>query len=174
MSYLVNRATHSGKVAATVRVARRAARAVLALVVLFIVACSRPSSPEAEVRATLARAEQAVTVKDLAALRNLVAERYRDRDGRDRRAIEQMLRVYFLRHGSIHLLTRVRSVSFPAPGQAEVVVLVAMAGTPIAPSADPTALAADLHRFELTLVREDDAWRAVHAEWRRAEPSELL
>lgn len=125
-------------------------------------------------RATLARAEQAAAAKDLAALRNLIGERYRDRDGRDRRAIEQILRVYFLRHGSIHLLTRLQSLTFPAPGQAEVVVLVAMAGTPIAPGADFRGLAADLHRFELTLVREGDAWRAVRAEWRRAEPGELF
>ncbi len=125
-------------------------------------------------RATLARAEQAAAAKDLAALRNLIGERYRDRDGRDRRAIEQILRVYFLRHGSIHLLTRVQSLTFPAPGQAEVVVLVAMAGTPIAPGADLRGLAADLHRFELTLVRERDTWRAVRAEWRRAEPGELF
>lgn len=125
-------------------------------------------------RATLARAEQAVAAKDLAALRNLIAERYSDGDGRDRRAIEQILRVYFLRHGSIHVLTRVQSVSFPAPGRAEVVVLVAMAGTPIAAGTDLRGLAADLHRFELTLVREGGAWRAVRAEWRRAEPSELF
>lgn len=147
--------------------------AVLAALSLGV-ACSRPSSPEAEVRATLARAEQAAAAKDLAALRDLVAEQYRDRDGRDRRAVEQLLRVYFLRHGSIHLLTRVQSVTFPAPTRAEVVVLVAMAGTPIASGADLTGLAADLHRFELTLAREGNTWRAVRAEWRRAEPGELL
>lgn len=125
-------------------------------------------------RATLARAERAVAAKDLAALRDLIGERYSDRDGRDRRAIEQILRVYFLRHGSIHLVTRVQSVTVPTAGRAEVVVLVAMAGTPIAAGADLGGLAADLHRFELTLSREGDAWRTVHAEWRRAQPGDLL
>jgi hypothetical protein len=149
------------------------AAAVLAALSLSV-ACTRAGTPETEVRATLARAEQAAAAKDLAVLRDLVAEKYSDRDGRDRRAIEQLLRVYFLRHGSIHLLTRVQSVTFPEPTRAEVVVLVAMAGTPVASGADLTGLAADLHRFELTLAREGDTWRAVRAEWRRAEPGELL
>jgi hypothetical protein len=157
-----------------VQAARQYVRVAAFAALGLVGACSRPVSPETEVRATLARAEQAVAAKDLAVLRELIAEQYRDGEGHDRRAIEQMLRVYFLRHGSIHLLTRVKAVRFPAATQAEVVALVAMAGTPIASGADLSGLAADLYRFELVLVREGGAWRAVRAAWQRAEPGELL
>jgi hypothetical protein len=136
-------------------------------------ACTRSTPPEAQVRASLARAEQAATRKDVSELSGLLTERFRDQEGRDRQAIVRLLRVYFLRHEAVYLLTRVQSIQFPEPQRAQVVVLVAMAGTPIATDADVGRLAADLHRFELTLAREGDTWRAVRAEWRRAEPSEL-
>lgn len=60
------------------------------------------------------------------------------------------------------------------PAQAQAVVLVAMAGQPISGAQELERLRADLHRFEITLARENKEWKVIHAEWRRAEPGDFL
>ena len=51
--------------------------------VLMVVACSRESSPEAEVRALLARAQTAAAERDVRTLRGLIADDYADALGHD-------------------------------------------------------------------------------------------
>jgi hypothetical protein len=130
--------------------------------------------PEAQVRALIRDAAVAAEQKQLGTLRDMVSERYRDEQGLDKRAVENLLRLQFLRNERLHLYTRIQSVTLPQPDRAQAVVLVAMAGVPIASEADLPALRADLHRFEIDFAREDKTWRVQRAVWRRMEPGELL
>lgn len=112
--------------------------------------------------------------KNVGGLRAVVSEKYADEHGQDKRAIEALLRFYFLRHQTIHLLTRVESVALPQPGRAQAVLYVAMAGTPLQEPSELSRLAADLHRFELEFVEEAGEWRLARANWRRAELTDFL
>ena len=126
-------------------------------------------SPETQVRMLLKRGESAAEKKETGALRKMISEKYSDSQGQDKRAIEAILRYYFLRNESIHLLMRIQSIAFPQPAQAQAVVLVAMAGQPISGTQELERLRADLHRFEITLINENKEWKVIRAEWRRAE-----
>jgi hypothetical protein len=153
--------------------------AFLPLVVVGLVVslggCSgEAESPEARVRALIERAEQAAEHKEGRVLRGLVADAYLDAEGRDKRAVEGVLRLVLLRHEAIHLLTRISEIALPAPGRARAVVYVAMAGRPIAGPAQLAALRASLWRFELDLIEEDGDWRVASAAWRRAEPADFI
>lgn len=144
-------------------------------VMLTVTACSSgQDSPEAQVRALIEQAESSAEKKESGNLRRLVSEKYSDSQGRDKKAIEAVLRYYFLRHESIHLFTRIQQTSFPSPGIAHAVVLVAMAGQPITDAEELERLRADLHRFEITLTRESEEWKVIRAEWRRAEFADFL
>ena len=146
-----------------------------AISLLPLVSCSpRQDTPEAQVRALFARAETAAEQKDLAVLRPMISDKYADGEGQDKKAIEAVLRFYFLRNQSIHLFTRIQSIEFPEPSRARAVVLVAMAGQPIKTGQEFERLHADLNRFVITLVREDKEWKVTAAEWRRAEPADFL
>lgn len=148
-------------------------RVIVASLVLFACACSKPETPEQRIRAMLSSAEQAAENKDVRALRGYVSERYADAEGRDRRTIDGILRLYVFRNETIHLLTRIDSIALTSPAHAEIVVYVAMAARPIT---DQTALAAfhaSLYRFDLGLVKEDSAWRVLRAAWRPAELSDF-
>lgn len=149
---------------------------LLALVAMLAVAGCRgePDSPEAQVRAVIARAAAATEKKDIGALRDMVSDRYSDPHGQDKRAVEALLRLHFLRNESVHLYTRVQSVTVPQPDRAQASVLVAMAGVPISSEVELPALRADLHRFDLDFALEDDSWRVQRAAWSRAEPGELV
>jgi len=149
--------------------------AAAAILLFAFAACSSErDTPEARVRAVLAQAETAAEKKNLGELRQLVSDKYADSQGQDKRAIEGILRYYFLRNERIHLLTRIQAIAFPEPGTAQATVLVAMAGQPIPTTQEIERVRADLHRFEIAFVNESGTWRAVRAEWRRAELSDFL
>jgi len=144
------------------------------LAALLIAGCGgKPESPEAQIRALIARAVEAAEAKDVGTLRAMVSDRYSDPHGQDKRAVEALLRLHFLRNESVHLYTRVQSVTVPQPDRARASVLVAMAGVPISSEVELPALRADLHRFDIDFALEDDSWRVERAVWSRAELGEL-
>ena len=133
----------------------------------------RPS-PEAEVRALISSAAIAAEQKSIGTLRDSISEKYADEQGQNKRAIENLLRLHFLRNESVHLFAHIQSVTLPQPDRAQATVLVAMAGVPIASAQELPALRADLHRFEIDFAREGKTWRVQRATWRRAELGEFL
>lgn len=148
---------------------------LIALALLFtLLGCSKTQTPEERVRAMIAQAEQAAERKESGKLRALLSERYSDDEGRDRRGLDGILRVYLLRHEAIHVLTRIERIEFPQPGNADVALYVAMAGRPLSAASELANFNADLYRLELRLVEEDGAWRVRRAAWRRAELGEFL
>lgn len=147
--------------------------AVPALCLAMTAACSKQESPEARVRATIATAVQVAEANDSAGVLAMVSRRYADADGRDRRAVEGLLRLYLLRHRPLHVYTRVPSVTFVRDDRAEAVVYAAMAGTRIDAPPELARLSASLYRFDLSFALEQDEWRLRAAAWRPAELSEF-
>jgi hypothetical protein len=138
------------------------------------VGCAKHDDPEQRLRALIGNAERAAEKKEVAELRGYISERYTDEDGRDRRAVESILRIYLLRNENIHLLTRIANVSFPESSRAHVAVYAAMAARPIAGGADLSNLNANLYRFDLDFVDEAKQWRLIRAAWRPAEPADFI
>lgn len=119
--------------------------------------------------ALLERAETAAEERDVAALREMISERYTDEQGRDEDALKALLAFHFLRNESVHLLWRSGEVTLPGAGLAEVTVFVAMAGRPIPAPEALAGMRADLFRFDFRFEEEmGSEWRLVRADWRRA------
>ena len=145
------------------------------VVALLLPGCrGERASPEAEVRALINDAVTAAGQKHIGALKDLISENYADDQGQNKRAIENLLRLQFLRNETVYLYAHIQSVTLPQPDRAQATVLVAMAGVPIASAQALPALRADLHRFELDFAREGKTWRVQRAGWRRAELGEFL
>lgn len=138
---------------------------------LALAACSRHSSPEAEIRELIERAATAAEERNVRDLRALIADDYADERGLDRKAVENLLRLHVLRQQSIHLFVRVRGIEFPEPERALVSVAAAMAGRPVARADELAGLTADLYRFDLEWVRYGRGdWKVRRAAW---EPARL-
>jgi hypothetical protein len=136
-------------------------------------ACTQPPpSPEDEIRAFIAKGEAAVEAKDIQTLKDLIADRYRDEEQRDKQALKGILAYYFLQHRTIHLLIRVQSIRFPDTDAAEVDTIVAMAGREIGDTLLPD-FGADIYHVEMTLRREDETWRVHRAAWSEATAEDL-
>jgi len=128
---------------------------------LLLAACGRESSPEHQVRDTIAAGERAAEERDAGALIDLVSARYSDDEGRDAELMAQYVRAYLLTHPSIHLVTRIESVEFPYRDLARVRVTIgSLARENAATSLD---LAADVDELEIELTREGDDWRVTRA-----------
>ncbi len=148
---------------------------LIGLLVLLLPGCrGERASPEAEVRALINSAVTAAEQKSFGTLRDMISEKYADEQGQNKRAVEGLLRLHFLRNETVHLYAYIQSVTLPQPDRAQAAVLVAMAGVPIASAQELPLLRADLHRFEIDFVRENKTWRVQRAAWRRAELSEFL
>ena len=144
------------------------------VIVLALAACSRQSSPEAEIRALVAQAQTAAEERDVRALRALIADDYADDRGLDRKAVENLIRLEVLRHQSVHLFVRIRGIEFPEPDRALVSVAAAMAGRPVANAGELVGLNADLYRFDLEWVRRGGEWQVRRADWKPARLDDFL
>ena len=125
-------------------------------------ACGEASAPEEEIRALVDTAELAAEERDGSALRDLVADDYRDRDGRDAGDIRGFLQGWLIAHPSVNLLTRIESIELEGKDQARVAVTVGMLGRSAGDDADWN-LAGDIYRLDLFLARADGEWRLIRA-----------
>lgn len=145
---------------------------LLALVAGAAACTSRPESPEDEIRALLARAEEAVRERDAGAVKALIADDYGDEEGRDKRMLTGIAAYHFLREGSLHVAARLVQVGFPTPTSARAEVLAAMGRAAIDWKSLPD-IDADVYRFDLDLRRDGGVWQVTRASWRPATVGDL-
>ena len=138
-------------------------RLAFSLALAVLAGCSNDASPEQQVRAVIAAIESAAEQRDVGDLMEHVSASYRSADGLDRAEASRYVRGYLVANQSIHLLTRIESLEFPAPDEARVQLQVGMAGNSGQGVAD---LSADLYDFDVALVREDGVWKVSYADWR--------
>ena len=149
---------------------------VVAPVILcfFLAACHKPATPQAQIRTTITQAEEAVAQKDIAALKAMVSDKFNDPEGHDKKAVESIVRYYFMRNESIHLFTRVRKIDVADDTHLQTSVYAAMTSEPIKSAQELEGLRADLYHFEFFFAKESGHWRVIKAEWRPAELIDFL
>jgi hypothetical protein len=128
----------------------------------LLTACADSGSPEQQVRAVIDAMEVAAEARDVGDLTEHLSENYRDAQGQDREQAARYARGYFIANQSVHLLTRIESLEFPAPDEARVKLQVGMAGRG---GETGQGLSADLHDFDVVLIREGGEWKVSYADW---------
>jgi hypothetical protein len=146
----------------------------MALCLPLLSACGEKESREDKVREFLAAVIQAAEARDVLAVRELIADDYADADGRDKRSLVGLATGYFLRNKNIHLFAQIDAIRFPVAGESQVKVFVAMTGSPVTSAEGLLDLRADLYRFDLTLIPDDDDWLLKKADWKRVAIDEML
>ena len=139
----------------------------------LLLACSGgPDSPEDEIRNFIASAVEAAEQRSSDDLSEMIHDSYLDQSGYNKKRIEGMLRLYFLRHKNIHLFTRIGEIELLGDNQATARLHVAMAGSVISDIDAVSALRARIYGFELRLVKQDE-WLLQHASWKPASLVDL-
>ena len=147
------------------------------LIALVLVAstCRRMHlSPEEQVRKAIEVVVNAVGERNIKPVAASVSEQYADRNGNDKKQIVSLVRMQFLLHPNLYLVTKITSVECPEPIQSHVVLYAAMASLPTSVQPDLRNLSADVYRFDITLVDENGTWRVCSAAWAPATVKDLL
>jgi cation diffusion facilitator CzcD-associated flavoprotein CzcO len=124
-------------------------------------ACGERSTPEQQVRAVIAAAEDAAERRDHGDLMAFVSPDFQGGRGEDVREVSRMLRGYLLANPSVHVATRIDQIEFPYEDMARVQLTVGTLGR----EAGPLDVAAGAQAVELELQHEDGDWRVTRAEW---------
>lgn len=157
---------------------RRALAALLAALVpaALVFACGGDDlAPETRIRARLAEIERLAEAGDVAGVKELVSERYRDPRGNDRRALAAWLTFQRMQHRNLYVWSRIQSVELPGRDRATVALVAGMAASPVDGPADLVRMRADVYRIDLDLSDEGGGdWRVLSADWRPTKPTDLL
>lgn len=134
----------------------------LVLICMLLNGCGGPGdSPEDQLRRWLADAQTAVETENRDALMDMLSKNYADARGNDKSAIDQVLRLYFLRQDSVVLISNVEDIVISGETAAIVKLTAGMAGSNDA----VLGFTADAYRFELELENDDDEWLLIAARW---------
>ena len=123
-----------------------------------------PRDPDGELRAVIEAAESAAEARDTGFFRELLSASYVDARGRRRDDVINLIRGFFLVNSTIEVVNRIDEIVLAGDDAATVTLQAAVVGH--APGRSVLGLEADIYRIELELVREDDAWRVIGADWR--------
>jgi hypothetical protein len=120
--------------------------------VIFLCACSSPSSDEEQVRALIVAAENGAEARDTSDVLDVVAPDYSDSQSFDRAQLQTFLRGYFLANPKVQVLATVQDLQFPVDGlgRARVDVTVLPAG--------------DRATLQVEFRREDGKWLVARAD----------
>ena len=105
----------------------------------------------------------------------IVSRSFAERFFPEGNAVGQIVRYYLFQNRSVHLLHKVRFIDIVEPGRADVVVLVAVAGSPIEGIEQIGQMQADLLRFDIRMIEEEKGeWRLAGSAWERATATDFL
>lgn len=141
---------------------------IFCLFCLLVLPGCGSDKPEEQIKKLVDQAEAAAEEKSAGEFRSIISENYHDEAGRNRKEVIGLIRYYFIRNKQIYVLSRIKSIEFPEPGQAQVVVLAAVAGKPIDRPDELKNIQGDLHRIEFTAKKSGDEWKVTRASWSRA------
>ncbi len=144
---------------------------------LGLAACGKTPEPaESRLRAVIDQMQQAAESRQVGRLMAHVSEQYRDESGRDKKALGQLARFYFMRHRQPHILVRIKGIQWLKPdrSQARVHLLAATAGQLVDDPGLLSSIRADLLQFDVVFVDSDDGFMLHSARWQRAWPEDFL
>jgi hypothetical protein len=135
---------------------------IACLVCLWLAGCGGPDEgPEAGLRAWVAKGQELAEEKDSRGLVEMISPDYTDARGNDRNDIGRMFDIYFLRAGSVALMTKIDELEVFGDDAGEVLLTVGMAATH-----DGTfRFSADAYQFAMELERQGQEWLLTSARW---------
>lgn len=146
----------------------------LIFTILLLIGCDdKTGSPEDEIRQFIQQGVEAAEARKAGDLKTMLNEDYRDQQGNDKARITSLMRALFFRHKNIHLFTKIDEIHFPTSENASVSLFVAMTGSVVTDVSMLSGLRAQIYRFELELIKNDDQWLLRNANWRRASARDI-
>lgn len=141
---------------------------------LISTGCDDGDTAEDQVRKFIQTGSDAVEKRDISDVKELISDNYSDTKGNNRQMVLRMLTGYFLGHKNIHVLINIQNIHFPDDQHAEVQLLAGMAGQSASDFATLFDIRANVYKFDLRLIKDDDDWQLLNARWSIANREDLF
>lgn len=143
--------------------------------VLLLVACGgEPLNKEKQLTADLDQMEALAEAKKTSDLMDYFHDSFKPEGGWNKKDIQRMLHFRFMKHKTVHITKVVKDIDWRSDNEVHLVVVAAMAGSPIGDLTQLTGARAQLMKFEVLLVREDGQFLVRSVKWEHAYPTDFL
>ncbi|MCF6288801.1 MAG: hypothetical protein L3J53_06145 [Proteobacteria bacterium] len=153
-------------------------RLLLLTLTLLIVACSaeREISKEQILLQSIGELESRFEEKKLARIVEYVSSSYQDDTGRKLRDIKRAIQLQLMRHKSLYVFSIIKDVKWQDDDKHMVTVQItaAMAGKPMDNPNMLTSIRADMIKFTVDFILEDEIYKVKSATWSWANPADFL
>ncbi len=125
---------------------------------------------------TLQNMEAAIEIKSVDQFMEYVSDDFKSQQrGWQKKDAERLLRIRLMRNKTIHVHQAIKSIDWLNQGdaQAEVEVVVAMAGTSFSLS-DLPSFRGDMAKFKVTFQLLEGDYVVTQSEWQRATPADFV
>jgi len=103
-----------------------------------------------------------------------ISENYQDESGRGLKDIKRAIHLQLLRHKSLYIFSTITDIEWLDESSASVQIATAMAGKPIKNVSLLESVRADMIKFVVLFVLEDNIYKVESASWEWADPSDFL
>ncbi|MBL4772847.1 MAG: hypothetical protein JKX98_04385 [Alcanivoracaceae bacterium] len=118
--------------------------------------------------------EQRFEARNLSDIIEYVSEDYQDESGRELRDIKRAIQIQIMRHKSLYVFSTIKDIQWTDEGNATVEIVAAMGGKPMESASILTAVRADMIKFTVDFILEDEIYKVKSAQWSWADPADFL
>ena len=151
---------------------------IICLLIVNLFACSNDEKKTKHqlLKQSINTLEQRFEDRKLNSIMEYVSKNYQDESGRKFKDIKRVVHLQLLRHKSLYIFSSINEVEWVEEGsiRVNVEIATAMAGKPIENVSLLRSLRADMIRFTVLFVLEDDVYKVESASWEWADPSDFI
>ena len=103
-----------------------------------------------------------------------ISEDYQDESGRKLRDIKRVIQLQLMRHKTLYVFTSITDIQWSDDNNATVKIAAAMGGQPMESASILTSVRADMIKFTVDFVLEEEVYKVKSAVWSWADPSDFL
>ena len=149
----------------------------LTIISLSLFSCSSDEklSKDQLLYQSIAEIESRFEQRKLGLIVEYVSENYKDDTGRTLRDIKRAIQMQLMRHKSLYVFSSIKEVQWSEDNNnAKVEIAAAMGGKPIQSASILTSVRADMIKFTVDFILEDEVYKIKAATWTWADPSDFL
>lgn len=152
------------------------ASTILIIFLLNLMACSSDEklTKEQILMQSIVELEKRFEERKLSKIVEYVSESYQDDSGRKFKDIKRSIQMQLMRHKTLYVFSTIKDVQWQDDKNATVKITAAMGGQPMESASILTSVRADMIKFTVEFVLEDEVYKVKSAIWTWADPSDFL
>ena len=149
---------------------------MLILSLFFLAGCSSDEvlTREQVLLQSIEQLQLRFEARKLGGIIEYVSEDYQDERGRKLRDIKRVIQLQLMRHKTLYVFTSITDIQWLDDNNATVEIAAAMGGQPMESASILTSVRADMIKFTVDFVLEDEVYKVKSSVWSWADPSDFL